>query len=190
MNKITLFIVLSILIFACKSNENKDNTKEKATAKELKSEINKMNDSLKVIYADIMKDPSKEIPSLTIIATINSYLEFYRNYPQDPFAPECLDKVQQLYLQDKTYEMSLAYTDTLLKKYPHYKEKATLLLNAGSSCEMTNERSRMKKYYTQLLKEFPKLDKETKEMVEFRLKHIDLSFDQLIELQMKNVGKN
>ena len=40
-----------------------------------------------------------------------------------------------------------------------------------------------------LLKENPNLEKETKEMVEFRLEHIDLTFEQLIELQMQKISK-
>ena len=173
----------------CKSSGKEGHATEKQSKETLKSSIKEMDDSLKVLYKELMKDESKQIPSLAIIETINRYLAYYKNYPEDNFAPECLDKVQQLYLQEKVYEKSLEYTDTLLMKYPKYKNRASLLLNAGSTCEITNDKAKIKKYYTQLLEEFPNLDKETKEMVEFRLKHINLSFDELIELQMKNMSK-
>jgi tetratricopeptide (TPR) repeat protein len=188
MNKFIFFTLLTLVLIACNSKEEKQ-VAEKPTKEVLKSKIDEMDDSLQVLYQEIMKDPTKKIPSLAIYNTINKYKDFYENYPKDPFAPVCLDKIQQLYLQEKVYVKSLEFTDILLKEYPAYKDKALVLLNAGSTCEILNDRKKMKKYYTQLLEEYPKIDKDTKEMVEFRLKHIDLTFDQLIELQSKELSK-
>ena len=47
----------------------------------------------------------------------------------------------------------------------------------------------IRKYYMQLLREFPKLPEETKEMVEFRLAHLDMTFDQLVEMQIDEARK-
>jgi hypothetical protein len=76
----------------------------------------------------------------------------------------------------------------LLLKYPNYKGRPNLLLNAGSTGEILQDTSIIRKYYTQLLTENPKLNPETKEMVTFRLQHLDLTFDQLIDLQIKKIS--
>jgi TolA-binding protein len=186
---IGLFCLLGVIFIQCKSSVEKEKGNEKPSKESLKASIKVMDDSLATMYKAIMNNNSQQIPSLAITETINRYLAFYRAYPDDKYSPECLDKVQQLYLQKKVYEKSLEFTDTLLIKYPKYKNRANLLLNAGSTCELTNDKTKIKKYYSQLLKEFPNLDKETKEMIEFRLKHIHLSFDELIDLQTKNASK-
>ena len=183
----SLFVLFSFVLIQCNSGEKKEN--EKPGQADLKKRINVMDDSLKVLYKELMNDPTKQIPSLAIYETINRYLEFYKNYPKDVYSATCLDKVQQLYLQEKVYEKSLEYTDTLLVNFPKYEKRAGLLLNAGSTCDMLQDKVNMEKYYKMLLKENPNLNKETRDMVEFRLKHIDLTFDQLIELQMKEISE-
>lgn len=183
---IFLVAVSTFALIQCQSNK-----KEKLSQDFLKERITKMDDSLKGLYQKMMNNPSAKIPSSAIYETVNRYLEYYRNYPKDSYSATCLDKVQQLYLQEKEYKKSLNYTDTLLWKYPKYKKRASLLLNAGATCDVINDRVNVKKYYSMLLKENPHLNKETKEMVEFRLEHINLSFDELVKLQIKqNVEKN
>ena len=48
----------------------------------------------------------------------------------------------------------------------------------------------MKLYNNMLLKENPKMDKEKREEIEFRMKHIDLTIDQLIDLQIESLEEN
>jgi len=189
MKKIIAFTLLAFVLIQCKNASENENTNLRPSQDELKKSIKVMDDSLSVLYQNLMKDPQKQIPSLAIYETINRYLAFYKEYPTDKYSATCLDKVQQLYLQEKIYESSLAYTDTLLIKFPNYKDKANLLLNAGSTAELLEDKDLLKKYYSRLLKECKDLNSETREMVEFRLKHIDKTFDELIEMQMKSISK-
>ena len=90
---------------------------------------------------------------------------------KNELSPKYLDKLQQLYLQEKKYGLSLSWTDTLLKSYPFYTQKAALLLGAATTAEIyLKDQTRMRYYYGCLLREHPKLKKEVVEMVEFRLK--------------------
>lgn len=188
MRNILLILIVGLVLASC-GNKPKEKKSDIPTKDFLKSEIVEINDSLKVLYKDLMENPGYKFPTLAVNEAVFRHLQYYRYYPKDDYAAICLDKVQQLYLQEKAYELSLNYTDTLLTKYPNYKNRATLLLNAGSTGEILQDTSIIRKYYSQLLSEFPNLEKETKEMVSFRLKHLNLTFDQLIDLQIKKTAQ-
>ncbi len=183
-----LVLVVGLFLASC-GNQPKEKKSNIPTKDFLKSEIVEINDSLKVLYRNLMESPGYKFPTLAVNEAIFRHLQYYKYYPKDDYAATCLDKVQQLYLQEKAYELSLNYTDTLLVKYPKYKERATLLLNAGSTGEILQDTAIIRKYYTQLLDEYPNLESETKEMVSFRLKHLNLTFDQLIDLQIKKTAQ-
>lgn len=180
MKKIFCFVLCACVI-ACSGEE----TKKAPSRKELKADIVRINDSLYTAYRLMMEQSGAKFPAALLDSAIKLNLQYYRSYPKDSYAPECLDRVQQLYLQQKNYSFSLRYTDSLLIRYPKYGKRASLLLNAGSTGEIIQDTILIRKYYTQLLQEFPKLDPETREMVEFRLAHLDLRFDELIDLQIE-----
>lgn len=187
MRKILVIIVLGAFVYSCSNNQKKKEEKV-VTPTTLKSDIKALDDSLLVQYELVKKNKVKDIHPNYYINATQKYLAFYRKFPKDPYAPECLDKVQQLYTQQKLYDLTLKFSDTLLMKYPDYKGNPTVLLNAGSIADgIIHDKSKIQKYYGKLLKDYPNIDKETKEMVEFRLKHIDLSFDELIELQAQKI---
>ena len=188
MNKIYFLLVSSIVFASCQGNKTSE--KKEITPESIKSEIKILDDSLSYFYQQIKENKISDIHPNHIIATVQKYLEFYHKFPKDPYAPVCLDKVQQLYTQQKQYYLVLNFCDTLLIKYPSYKENAMILLNAGSIADgILQDKKKVEKYYGKLLKDYPKLDKETREMIAFRLKHIDLTFDQMIEMQAKNLSK-
>ena len=173
-------------VFVQCGSEEKTKTAEKPTQAELKEQITSMDDSLKLMYQQVMDNKLEKVPSVFIYEAVDRHLEFYRNYPNDAFSATCLDKVHQLYLQEKVYGLSVQYGDSLLQKYPKYPKKAEVLLSLGSTVDvMLKDTTKVRKYYTQLLTETPKLNSDTKEMVQFRLKHLDKTFDQMIEMQMK-----
>lgn len=187
MRKILVIIVFGAFVYSC-SNKQKKKEKKAISPTSLKSDIKAMDDSLLVQYELVKKNKVKDIHPNYYINATQKYLTFYRKFPKDPYAPECLDKVQQLYTQQKLYDLTLKFSDTLLLKYPDYKGNPSVLLNAGSIADgIIHDKSKIQKYYGKLLKDYPNIDKETKEMVEFRLKHIDLSFDELIELQAQKL---
>lgn len=186
MRKIILIIVLGAFVYSCSNNEKK--LEKVVTPATLKSDIKAMDDSLSVQYELVKKNKVNGIHPNYYINATQKYLAFYRKFPKDPYAPVCLDKVQQLYTQQKLYDLVLKFSDTLLMKYPDYKDNPTVLLNCGSIADgIIHDKKKIQKYYGKLLKDYPNIDKETKEMLEFRLKHIDLTFDELIELQAQKI---
>ncbi|MBI2257839.1 MAG: hypothetical protein HYU67_02960 [Flavobacteriia bacterium] len=176
-----------LLLFSCNNDNKLDKKKVKIiTPSSIKTDIKSTDDTLQHYYKLLMENKIEQIHPNHFINATQNYLLFYRKYPNDSFAPVCLDKAQQLYTQQKKYALALKYTDTLLKHYPNYKDNPTLLVNAGSICDaILNDRKKTQYYYQKLITQYPSIDKETKEMVEFRLKHIDLSFDEMIKLQSK-----
>jgi len=83
------------------------------------------------------------------------------------------------------------YADTLLIKYPKYVNRAMVLESQGSTYDVFIEprnKSKVEYYYGLLLKENPNLDKEKREGIEDRLKHIDMTFDQYIEYKMSAIA--
>lgn len=189
MKIVNLIFGITLVFSLASCGDSKKDSKEIPTQEFLKERIQEMDDSLQQAYEKIMNEGSTKIPSLLIYEAINRQLDFYHNYPTDPFSANCLDKIHQLYMQEKVYDKSVEYADTLLLKFPNYKYKKEVLLSIGSTYDtMLGDTSMVRKYYTKLLKEVPNLDKETKSMVEFRLKNLSLSFDELIDLQLKNIA--
>jgi len=183
-----VLIVLSFFLIRCAAGENKTEAHAEPSKKELKESNKLIDDSLKVMYEEIMKDPSKQIPSDMIMRAIDLKLAFYHNFPDDKFAAECLDKAHQLYLQEKTYVKSVEIGDILIEKYPRYKYRAQALMSVASTYDyMLKNIPMAKKYYQMLLDEFPKLNSETREMITLRMEHTDLTLEEMIELQMKNI---
>jgi hypothetical protein len=187
MYKYLIFFSVVSLIVAC--SESKEN--ETTTTKEsLKAQIQEMDDSLKVWYKLVMDGKESSVPSLAIYETVNRHLAYYRAFPEDEFSATCLDKAHQLYMQEKAYDLSIAYADTLLLKYPKYPNKAEVLLSVGSTYDVVlNDTSKVRVYYTRLLKEHPSMDKDVRNQVSFRLKHLNKTFDEMVEMQIKNLSK-
>jgi hypothetical protein len=183
---LVFFLVVSQFV-ACSGSKEKEPTSSKES---LKAQIQEMDDSLKVWYKLVMDGKESSVPSLVIYETVNRHLDFYRAFPEDDFSATCLDKVHQLYMQEKVYELSIAYADTLLMKYPKYPNKAEVLLSLGSTYDVVlNDSTKVRLYYTRLLKEHPSMDKEVRDQVSFRLKHLNKTFDEMIDLQIQNLSK-
>lgn len=178
--KINLAFGLLFFLAACGSKATEEG---RPAADQLKSEIQQMDDSLHLYYAAVMNGETEKIPSGALQKAIDLHLDYYYYYPKDDYAPECLDKVQQLYMQEKSYTKSAETCDTLIAKYPSYKNRAEVLLNAASTYDyFLNNKAQAKKYYEMLLA-MPKVRRDTKESVAFRLKHLDLTLEEMAELQ-------
>ena len=120
------------------------------------------------------------------VELIRSLLDFYHTYPEDAYAPECLDKVHFVYSAMRDYRTAAKYGDTILLKYPDYINKEMVIESQYNTYDMfVVPRNKEKaKYYLELwLKEFPDMDAEKKEEIQQRLKYIDLTIEQMIELQ-------
>ncbi len=185
------FIVLSLVLIGLVScagtkTENADGT---PTIEKLKSEIQMIDDSLKLYYQQVMNNQLESVPNDAIQKTIDAHLTFYHFYPKDEFSAECLDKVHQLYIQQKLYVKSVEIADTLLNEFPKYKGKKDVLYSIATTYDfMLNDLVNAKKYYEKILM-LPKLDKETRENISTRIKLMGMSLDEMIEFQNKKNSK-
>lgn len=180
-----VLVMCCLALLAVRCGETTENPDGRPTADALKEQIAEMDDSLKVYYAEVMNGNSDKVPVRALEKTIDLHFQFYHYYPKDEFAPACLDKIHQLHLQNKEYTKSAKACDTLIAKYPTYKNRNEVYLSAGSTYDyFLRDSTNAKKYYELLLKN-PKLDKDTRESVQFRMKHLGLTLDEMIALQLK-----
>lgn len=189
MNIKGLFIVIGLIggIYSCGSDASKEG--EKPTKEELVSKIKVMEDSLKGLQANL--NTIKQIPNLTHFELINRLLDYYHNYPEDPYAAECLDKVHMKYSGMGIHVRAVEYADTLLNKYPDYVNRAMVLESQGSTFDIfiqPRDTAKVRYYYELLLKENPKMEKDKREGIKDRLKHLDMTFDEFIEYKMNAIA--
>src|SRR5690606_37360019 len=114
---------------------------------------------------------------------------FYSSYPNNEKAAVCLDKVHMVYSGSGNFELASKWADTLLEKYPSYPNRALVLESQATTYDAIVEprdSNKVRKYYEQLLKEFPQLDQEKREDIEKRLRNNSMTFDEYILLQMKD----
>ena len=185
--KMFVFVFGLSLMYACGGGLNEDE-KGSGSRVELKSRIKEMEDSIRDLQANLPQ--TKTIPNLTNFELINRLLDYYHAYPEDDYAAECLDKVHMKYAGLNILTRAVQYADTLLEKYPNYINRAMVLESQGSSYEYIQPRdtSKIRFYYTKLLKENPKMDREKREGLKFRLRHLDLTFEEFIDFQMNELS--
>ena len=190
------FVVFSILILmnlvACKTEEAKDkkSTASKALSKEeLKTAVKYMEDSITALYSN--PKTANSIPNLTQIELINRLKLYYKNFPNDDYSAECLFKIHIKYSDLKAHKDAMAYGDTLLSKFPNFKNRDFLLESMASSYDVIIEprdTAKVRKYYSLLLKE-SNLSPEKRQDIGFRLKHLELDFFEFIDFQSKQTTK-
>jgi len=188
MNAKKFFIVLGLIfgIYSCGNDTAKEG--EKPTKEELISNIKVMEDSLRGSQASLSR--TKQIPNLTHFELINRLLDYYHNYPEDIYAAECLDKVHMKYSGMGIHVRAVEYADTLLNKYPEYVNRAMVLESQGSTYDIfiqPRDTGKVRYYYELLLKENPKMEKDKREGIKDRLKHIDMTFDEFIKYKMNAI---
>lgn len=188
LKKYVIFSIVALVGYACSTSSSDEKAKPSKT--ELKAKIKEMEDSLTHLQASL--STTKQIPNLTHFELINRLLDFYHFYPEDPLSAEYLDKVHMKYSGLNIYEQAVKYADTLLKKYPSYKNRALVLESQGSSFDVFPEirdTSKVRFYYTLLLKENPRMNAEKRNGIKERLQHLNLTFDQYIDFKMKDFAK-
>ncbi|ASS50098.1 MAG: hypothetical protein A3D31_11050 [Candidatus Fluviicola riflensis] len=169
---------LIAVLTACSSGEKN----EAVTKESLVKEITLFEDSLK---RNLVPSGSREVT----IDYAEKCLAVYRNYPKSKEAPKYLDKAHVILSSNGLHGLAVLYADTLINKYPDYKNRPMVLQSMASAYDLfiiPRKKELVYKYYTMLLKENPDLPKEERENVQFRLDNIDKTFDELIELQLKD----
>ena len=186
--KYVILIGSSLVIMFLSSCSSSETNSNKPTRESLKSRIKEMEDSLKGLQVNIHE--IKQIPNLTHFELINRLLDYYHNYPEDTYSAECLDKVHMKYSGMNIHQRAVQYADTLLDKFPKYVNRALVLESQGSAYDIfmqPRDTSKVRKYYTMLLQENPKMEKDKAAGIRDRLKHLDMNFDQFIEYKMQSI---
>jgi len=160
------------LLTAC-SGENASG----ASKESLIEDVRHFEDSLKALPAN---NASGSALSVTYA---DKCLLVYRSFPKSEEAPEYLDKAHVILSGAGMHRVAVQYADTLIIKYPNYKNRAMVLQSLASAYDIfivPRRKDMVEKYYKQLLKEYPNLPAEEKEMIRNRLDHIDLTFEEMI----------
>lgn len=185
--KVFIAVTLFIGIYSCGNSENKT---DKSTKEELVSKIKVMEDSLRGLQANL--NTIKQIPNLTHFELINRLLDYYHSYPKDGYAAECLDKVHMKYSGLGIHEKAVQFADTLLNNYPNYINRAMVLESQGSTYDIfiqPRDTQKIRYYYELLLKENPTMEKDKRDGIKDRLKHLDMTFDEFIEYKMSAISQ-
>ena len=176
-----IFIFSLMLVFLSCKNPNEK--KKKATVEDLKSGIKEMDDSLKMLVDKVMNSSDFQINRAVYYEAINRNKNFYFQFPEDPYAEVALEKIASMFLQLNQEDNAAKWRDSLLINYPNTKHKIDLLELQMSYYDFNHYDPKKYKYYAKQLLAIDSLPKEKREKCEFRLEHIDLTFDELIKLQ-------
>ncbi len=170
----SLFFICILILAACQDSPEKQSKKT-----ELRNRITSYEDSL----ATLQKDPKKaaQITSLAQIELINRLKAYSQAFPKDTFSADCLFKTHMIYEQLGAPLEARAYADTLLERFPNYKNRSLLLESLASSYDMNMPRDTTKvRYYFNLLLQEPTTTKEQKMDIKKRLAQLALTFEQYI----------
>lgn len=183
MKNLIFILGISVVFLSCTAS--KDNNKEESV-EGLKASIKEMDDSLNVLVEKVMTTSDFKINRAVYYEAINRNKDFYFHFPKDPYAEVALEKIASMFLQLNQEDRAVKWRDTLLTKYPNTKDKIGLLELQMSYYDYNEHNPEKYKYYAHQYLAIKDLPKEKRESCEFRLKHIDLTFDQLIELKAKD----
>jgi hypothetical protein len=170
----TTCALLLTLVYSC--NQSSDQTEDATplTREELKASIKEMEDSLMMISSQKSTGATLSLSQQELINRLTAY---YRVYPEDPYSADCLFKVQMAYSGLNAHRKSIAYGDTLLTKFPSYKNKHLAIESNIAALDVflePRDTAAIRSYYTMLLadNEYPKSKKAE---IRRRLKFIDLT---------------
>ena len=183
MKILTSFYIVALLFVGCSSSAQ-DPVQAHAEITALEDSISKA--SLKLVQGEKMD-------TLMINRLKSKLVNFYQTFPENEYAPEYLDKLHMLAIGQRDYETGMRYADTLIKNYKDYINRPMILESMANAYDMfiqPRDISKVQEYNNLLLKENPKMDEEKREEIEFRMKHIDLTMDQLIDLQIESLEEN
>lgn len=191
MRTIVCFVSLMLLslMYSCKDSNATASETKPLTKESLRASIKEMEDSLSNSSNSTLSGAAYNLSQLELINRLTAY---YRNYPDDPYSADCLFKVQMVYSGLNAHRKSIAYGDTLLKKFPSYKNKYLVIESNIAALDVflePRDTAMIRTYYTMLLSdhEYPKTKKAE---INRRLKFLYLSiFDYANLPQNRSVKK-
>lgn len=174
LNSLVILAVLLCGVNSCKNSTADSQTAAPVSRESLKASIQAMEDSVMTLST---QKTTGAMLSLSQQELINRLTAYYRNYPEDPYSADCLFKVQMVYSGLNAHRKSIAYGDTLLKKFPSYKNKYLAIESNIAALDVfiePRDTSEIHRYYNMLLNdsEYPSAKKLE---IRRRLKYLELS---------------
>ena len=191
MKKILAYCILLTIVYVfvgCNSSGKNTADANNPTREELKVAIKQMEDSLVALSS---YKSSGATMSLSQQELINRLTTYYRFYPEDPFSAECLFKVQMLYANLSAHRKSIAYGDTVLMKFPNYKNINLVIESNIATLDVfiePRDTAAIRKYYNMLLSDsnYPSVKKIE---IKRRLSHLNLTIFEYANLPKKGQAK-
>lgn len=178
--------VVALLCFAC-STPSEESTEEvqeiELTPESLQAEIKVMEDSLQQLHKAFLDGEIEKIDRLVYHETINRHIAFYEAYPEHDLAPVSVDNIAGLYMALPIAQKARGWRDTLITNYPNYKGIKMALELQVSYYDVDEYNPELLTKYINLLLAQEGLPEEKKEQLNFRLEHIDLTFEELVVLR-------
>ena len=173
-------LFLALIISSCTSSPVEDSSEE-VTVESLKAAIQEIDDSLYILMEKALETDGYEIDRLVYHEGANRGIEFYKNFPDDEYAPYALDKVIGMYWALNIEPKTVEWLDTLITKYPQYPGLMGALERQKSVYDSFDAYNAEKiEYYTKLMLDRDDLSPEKRADFELRLEHLDKSFDEFI----------
>lgn len=174
--KLFLIGLLFIGVVACDSN--------KLSETKLKSEIEELDNQIRKNFKEAEETGDYTLDKSLYEEMIKKNIQFYENFPDSPYAEESLNKITSIYLQIEDEGQAVLWRDTLLTKYPNTEHKEGILELQMNYYDFNDYQPEKIEYYANQLLEIENLSDEKRQMIEFRLEHLDKRFEELILLQM------
>lgn len=190
MKNLVFFIGALFVLNACGNKHESAVSQQKVTAESMKAAIQEMDDSLKVLFDKEMNTADFNISAQVYYEAINRNKNLYLKFPEDPYVETALDKVAAIYLQLNQEEKAAKWRDTLLHKFPNTKHRDGLLELQMNYYDYNEYNPEKITYYLNKLLASDKLSDEKRKQFEFRLKHVDKTFEELIEMQTNSNSEN
>lgn len=172
-------ILLVMLFFSCSQDRSQEGLKNVITEKE---------NALKNLTPE---DDDLETRASMRQELIDALLDYYHTHPKDDYSPECLDKVHFVYTAMRKFASAARYGDTLLINYPEYVNREMVIESQYNTYDMFIKPRNVEKveYYLNMwLNEFPDMDKDRRAEIEYRLKYVDLTIEQIMDMQMTELN--
>ena len=147
---------------------------------------NKIKDQSLTMDAGEKVNPAQEKELMDLLKN------YYQTYPDDKFSADCLAKLHMIYSGKRMFATAAKYGDTLINNHIDYINRNIILESMASTYDIfIQPRDSLKvRYYNELiLTEDKELSKEKRTEIEFRLKHNDLTIEELLELQLNPKAK-
>jgi hypothetical protein len=155
------------------SSESQPISQVKKDLPSLLSRVTQLEDS---ITKEVTKNPDKRIGSFVFLDLINRLKDVISNYPTAPESASCLFKLHMKYGEMKGYKESIAYGDTLLQRFPDFKDRDLVLQSIATTYDIwikPRDANKVGAYLSKLL-ESRTLSESEKNEIKNRLKYIHL----------------